>query len=59
MKNNIAEPTEATAPNTHDAENKGKSLYAKPELIRFGKVAAVTKGGGSQFFDEGGIEPLF
>lgn len=33
--------------------------YEAPKLTQFGKVSDITRGTGSQFFDEGGIDPLF
>lgn len=36
-----------------------KRAYTPPELTKCGNVKELTLGAGSQFFDEGGIEPLF
>lgn len=36
-----------------------KKSYSAPEVNKIGHIKELTLGTGSQFFDEGGIEPLF
>lgn len=40
-------------------KNDAERTYEAPKLTQIGKVSDITRGAGSQFFDEGGIDPLF
>lgn len=39
-------------------DRSGKTPYEKPQLIKYGKVKNITKGGNSTFTDEDSSQPL-
>lgn len=45
-------------PKEQNINSEEKLPYEKPELISYGKVKNITKGGNSLFFDEDNSQPL-